>query len=175
VFDFNHSHRAVLSPESYATGRGSKNRENPSWAGSRHRTQLNAIYILSIRLLLRIDEALRLRWTDIGAPVTLGPNNAKLTITLNFRKKEQCGGNLIYAKYNTLKTERFADIEPFVIYMEPEEDAYLCPVRALADWIKVYKDSQVPKEGFVFRPLNARDQISHNPEEPLVWVYFHSK
>jgi hypothetical protein len=52
--------------------------------------------------------------------------------------------------------EHKTDIKPFYLHLQKEEDAHLCPVRALADWIDV---SRI-KEGYLFRKIWSGDRVA---------------
>lgn len=43
------------------------------------------------------------------------------------------------------------EIKPFVLHMFPAEEAYLCPVRALADWLAASRITS----GYVFRKMTS--------------------
>lgn len=60
-----------------------------------------------------------------------------------------------------LTTLIFTEVKPFRLYMLDEEDAHLCPVRAIAQWI----ESAQKEEGPLFRKMNSGDRVS---DEPLV-------
>jgi hypothetical protein len=60
-----------------------------------------------------------------------------------------------------------ADIQPFYIYPLDEEEAHLCPVRAMAQWIKA---SQVTS-GFLFRRFMAQDGPSAHEDTSMVSYY----
>lgn len=49
------------------------------------------------------------------------------------------------------------------MHMMPEEEAYLCPVRAMADWIEA---SEITS-GYVFRRMASRDRASKR-NSPMV-------
>ncbi|KAF8815091.1 hypothetical protein BYT27DRAFT_7216811 [Phlegmacium glaucopus] len=51
------------------------------------------------------------------------------------------------------KTHQFGDIKPFILHLLPEEEAYLCPVHALADWISASGITS----GYLFRRMAASD------------------
>src|SRR5271170_3292029 len=48
------------------------------------------------------------------------------------------------------------DIKPFVLHMLSEEEAHLCPVRALGDWLAASKINR----GFIFRKIVSGDRIA---------------
>lgn len=54
------------------------------------------------------------------------------------------------------KTHQYGEIKPFYLHLLPEEEAHLCPVRALAEWITV---SGVT-DGFFFRRMASGDRVS---------------
>ena len=57
-----------------------------------------------------------------------------------------------------------ADVQPFYIYPLDEEEAHLCPVRAMAEWINA---SQVTS-GFLFRRFTAQDRPSAHEDTAMV-------
>ena len=56
------------------------------------------------------------------------------------------------------------DVQPFYIYPLDEEEAHLCPVRAMAEWINA---SQVTS-GFLFRRFMAQDRPSAHEDTAMV-------
>jgi len=62
-----------------------------------------------------------------------------MVLTLPFRKTHQDGG-----------------IKPFVLYAMPEEEAHLCPVRAMAEWI----NASCITTGYLFRRMASGDRLS---------------
>ena len=56
------------------------------------------------------------------------------------------------------------DVQPFYIHPLDEEEAHLCPVRAMAEWIKA---SQVTS-GFLFRRFMAQDRPSAHEDTAMV-------
>jgi hypothetical protein len=63
------------------------------------------------------------------------------------------------------------EIKPFVLYLEPQQDAHIDPVRALGAWMNICISSKVPRTGYVFRPVTSDDRISHDPAKPLVVAF----
>lgn len=59
----------------------------------------------------------------------------------------------------------FIDIKPFVLHVMPEEEAYLCPVRAMAEWINA---SEITS-GYVFRRMASGDRASQR-DSPMVSI-----
>ena len=56
------------------------------------------------------------------------------------------------------------DVQPFYVYPLDEEEAHLCPVRAMAQWIKA---SEVTS-GFLFRRFTAQDRPSAHEDAAMV-------
>lgn len=56
------------------------------------------------------------------------------------------------------------DIKPFYLWALPEQEAYLCPVRALAEWIH---ESKI-KRGYIFRKMNKYDQPASEENAAMV-------
>ena len=67
---------------------------------------------------------------------------------------EVCG-NPFWAVYMP-DSDGCTEIKPFHLYLLPEEEAHLCPVRALAEWLLA---SQIQR-GFLFRKMYAGDRIA---------------
>ncbi|KDR69545.1 hypothetical protein GALMADRAFT_77349 [Galerina marginata CBS 339.88] len=65
------------------------------------------------------------------------------------------------------KTHQFGEIKPFVLYALPEEEAYLCPVRAMADWISASGITS----GYLFRRMASGDRPSAN-DSPMTSEQF---
>jgi|SRR5882757_9166977 len=61
------------------------------------------------------------------------------------------------------------EIKPFVLHLMPEEEAYLCPVRALADWISASGITS----GYLFRRMASGDRPSAR-DSPMVSTYVHA-
>jgi L-lysine 2,3-aminomutase len=59
------------------------------------------------------------------------------------------------------------DVQPFYIYPLDEEEAHLCPVRAMAEWIKASKITS----GFLFRRFMAQDRPSAHEDTAMVSFY----
>ncbi|KAF7308877.1 DNA breaking-rejoining enzyme [Mycena kentingensis (nom. inval.)] len=114
------------------TKRANKNRND--WGGGRMRRLLQAVYVISYLCLLRFDEALKIQIHDIRRL-----NEHSYELTLPFRK-----------------TSQYGDIKPFVLHEMPEQDAHLCPVRALSSWLHC---SQITDQ-YLFPNVTMRDQIS---------------
>ncbi|KAF8179760.1 DNA breaking-rejoining enzyme [Mycena galopus ATCC 62051] len=83
------------------------------WGGGRSRVMLHAVYVIAFLCLLRFDEALKIQLQDIR-----WINETSFELTLPFRK-----------------TSQYGEIKPFVLHEFPEEQAHLCPVRALTAWL----------------------------------------
>jgi hypothetical protein len=92
IYDFNFSEK-ISRAEAYR--RRSKNKDGP-WAGIKLRTQLHLAFVLAFVCLLRADEVLRIRWSDLRQWERSADgeilDQAHIRLTLNFRKNAQCGG-----------------------------------------------------------------------------------
>ncbi|KAF8332916.1 hypothetical protein F5887DRAFT_1173636 [Amanita rubescens] len=102
------------------------NSSEKQWGRERTRRLVHAIITLSFVCLLRADEALNLRMEDIDIR---GPKC--LSITLQKRKTNQFGGT-----------------KPFVLWLFPENESHICPIRALAQWISCSGINS----GYIFHP-----------------------
>ncbi|KAJ7602151.1 hypothetical protein FB45DRAFT_761277 [Roridomyces roridus] len=139
---YNYNHQPDVGDiKSYTPGRRSAPKKDHEWAGGRMRRLLQCTYVLAFLCLLRFDEVLKIRLEDIQF---VTPTCVKLT--LPFRK-----------------THQFGNVQPFYLYLLPEPLAYLCPVRALAEWLEVLGAAGVD-EGYLFRKIGAGDRISVNNE-----------
>ena len=66
----------------------------------------------------------------------------------------------IHSHINTLLPE----IQPFYVYPLDEDEAHLCPVHAMAEWINASKITS----GFMFRKFTAQDRPSDLEDAPMV-------
>jgi hypothetical protein len=57
------------------------------------------------------------------------------------------------------------EIRPFYLHMMPEEDAHLCPVVAVADWINASGITQ----GYLFHRMASGDHIIEK-DAPMVGI-----
>ncbi|KAF6748287.1 DNA breaking-rejoining enzyme [Ephemerocybe angulata] len=119
------------------------------WGGSLHRAAVHTVGVIAFHCLLRIDEVLHLRhediWIDEGEP-------NHIVITLPRRKTHQTGG-----------------IPPFHLWkLEAVEDTYLCPVQALAHWVK----TSGAKSGYLFRAIGSSNQLKtdNHPIRSERWI-----
>jgi hypothetical protein len=61
--------------------------------------------------------------------------------------------------------EPLVDIKPFYLYLLPVDQAHLCPVRAIAEWLEV---SGI-KRGYLFRRIYSGDRIADlDKDTPMV-------
>lgn len=58
------------------------------------------------------------------------------------------------------------EIKPFYLYAMSEEEAHLCPVCALAEWI----DASKIQSGYLFRKIASGDHVSEQ-DGALVYVF----
>jgi hypothetical protein len=157
LWDFNHLPQN-WSIKSYAPQSRSKSgRDLQHWGGGRTRRLLHAIYSMSFWCLLRFDEALRIQMHDLEVI-----SSACIKLTLPFRKTDQFGGSFLYS--HCLPTlNLLADIKPFHLHLMHESNAYMCPVRALAEWIAVCGFNQ----GYLFRRIMSGDRVDTS-DRPIV-------
>jgi integrase len=122
-----------------------------NWGGPLTRRAAQAIYTVMFLCLLRVDEVLKIRMEHVVF------EDRKVILTLPFRKTHQFGGKLLYFELIIfIWLTSSIEIKPFVLHLLPEEEAYLCPVRALADWISASGITH----GYLFRRMAARDRPS---------------
>ncbi|KAJ7618074.1 DNA breaking-rejoining enzyme [Roridomyces roridus] len=140
LYNYNHQ-PGVGDINSYTPGKRSAPKKDHEWAGGRARRLLQCTYVLAFLCLLRFDEVLKIQLEDIEF---VSPICVKLT--LPFRK-----------------THQFGNVQPFYLYLFPEPLAYLCPVRALAEWLEVLEAAGV-YDGYLFRKVGASDRISVDNE-----------
>ena len=60
-----------------------------------------------------------------------------------------------------------SDIKPFYLHCLPQDQEYMCPVRALAEWLTVSGNV----DGYVFRKVKAGDRVDAE-NRPLVSFYY---
>jgi hypothetical protein len=143
------------------------------WGGPLTRRALQAIYTIAFICLLRSDEVLKIRHDHIEF-VKEDNNIQYMVLTLPFRKTHQDGRKFsLFSKTFSNADSQIPDVQPFYIYPLDEEEAHMCPVRAMAQWIKASKITS----GFLFRKFTAQDRpsahedaamVSHNPKLILV-------
>ena len=126
---------------------------------------LQAIYTIAFICLLRSDEVLKIRREHIEF-VKEDNNNQYMVLTLPFRKTHQDGRT--FSHVLSLSSFRMLilipDVQPFYIYPLNEEEAHMCPVRAMAQWIKASKVTS----GFLFRKFTAQDRPSVHEDAAMV-------
>jgi hypothetical protein len=161
LYDFNHQ------PELWGTINKDGNFISPpplskdhpnAWngkGGARARRALQAMYTIAFICLLRSDEVLKINRTHI---TYLDDGTDGIILTLPFRKTHQGGGVLFLslAFTNLIKLSFLLGIKPFYLYPLPEEEAHLCPVRALSEWVVA---SEITS-GNMFRKFSSNDRPS---------------
>jgi hypothetical protein len=145
-----------------------RSRSLHNWGGPLTRRALQAIYTLAFICLLRSDEVLKIRRDHIEF-VKDDNNSEYMVLTLPFRKTHQDGRTFSHLSTKTFSIADhlhffMADVQPFYVYPLDEEEAHLCPVRAMAEWIK---ESQVTS-GFMFRRFMAQDRPSAHEDTAMV-------
>ncbi|TFY50614.1 hypothetical protein EVJ58_g10970, partial [Rhodofomes roseus] len=99
--------RSVARMDRVGTSSRKRKAEHPEdWAGYRVRQMLQLLYTISMLCLLRYDEALRIRWSDIEMLHRNGVPCVKLS--LPFRKTAQYGG---------VSSHKVADVAPTMTQM----------------------------------------------------------
>ncbi|CAA7260796.1 unnamed protein product [Cyclocybe aegerita] len=132
LYDFNH-HPENWDLKAYVPGSHSERPSLHQWGGPLACRALGAIYTVAFLCLLRSNEVLKICCKHVEF------HKDGMTLTLPFRKTHQDGG-----------------IEPFVLHALHEEEAHLCPVRALAEWI----DASKITSGYIFRKIVMDDRPS---------------
>ena len=151
IYNFNHlpENRNVAA---YVPG--SHNNKNPDkWGGGHTHRLLAAAYTLAFWCMLRVDEVLKIQMHQIKVSDTV------LTLTLPYRKTHQYGGEqhvVFILEPLTFQPSLPTEIQPFHLHLQPVEEAHLCPVRAVADWIKV----SGTKHGYLFRRMDGSDRVT---------------
>ncbi|KJA19680.1 hypothetical protein HYPSUDRAFT_143429 [Hypholoma sublateritium FD-334 SS-4] len=90
--------------------------------------------VLSFICLLRSDEVVNLRAEDV---TVLGPDCISVCLT-------------------SRKTAQFGASKPFILWRLPEEQIHLCPVRAIAQWVR---ETGIIS-GYLFRHISRMDCAS---------------
>ncbi|KAJ7803541.1 DNA breaking-rejoining enzyme [Mycena olivaceomarginata] len=110
------------------------------WGGGRARRLLILAYVLSFLCLLRFDEVLKIQMHDIE-----WISDTCIKLTLPFRKTNQFGG-----------------VKPFYLHLLLPHLAHLCPVRALAEWLKVSGITDGYLFQFTYGTLRLCYRLSHS-------------
>jgi hypothetical protein len=158
LWDFNHqSQNWSIKPYAPRPRRG---RDVEMWAGGRTRRLLHAIYTIAFWCLLRIDEALRIQIHDLEVV-----SSTCIKLTLQFRKTDQFGGASTTLVWDLRVAAHCfsADIKPFYLHRMHESNAYMCPVRALSDWVVECGYAK----GYLFRRIYSGDRVSSS-DRPVV-------
>lgn len=113
--------------------RGSSGNDPSRWGGGRVRRLLSAAYTVAFICMLRFDEVLKIQVHDLRV------HDTQVALHLPFRKTHQNG-----------------DIKPFHLWPFSSSEAHLCPVRALAAWLKESKITT----GYLFRKIASGDRIT---------------
>ncbi|KAJ7783362.1 hypothetical protein B0H16DRAFT_1297282, partial [Mycena metata] len=109
-------------------------RKEKKWEGPRMRALCWLAYLLAFHCLLRVDEVVNIQVHEVRVHDS---QPEVIVVTLPFRKTHQNG-----------------HIQPFCLWMMPEEDQHLCPVRAYARWVEL----SGLKEGYLFRKVDVNDR-----------------
>ncbi|KAG1837856.1 hypothetical protein DFJ58DRAFT_734145 [Suillus subalutaceus] len=124
--------------------RGGSGNDLSRWGGGRVRRLLSAAYTVAFICMLRFDEVLKIQVHDLRV------HDTQIVLHLPFRKTHQNG-----------------DIKPFHLWPFSSSEAHLCPVRALAAWLK---ESKVTS-GYLFRKIASGDRISEANSPMTCWKY----
>lgn len=137
-----------------------RDRSLDDWGGPRARTQAHAITTLAFVCLLRSDEVLNLRIEDIR----VNPRNpTTITVDLTSRKTSPFG-KLISFSSSSMNLTVYPGCKPFTLWRLDNDEAHLCPVRAVARWIKISGITS----GYLFRPIDVMDRVGNSPDKHLV-------
>ncbi|KAH9840012.1 uncharacterized protein C8Q71DRAFT_795217 [Rhodofomes roseus] len=136
------------------TSRKRKAEHPEQWAGYRVRRMLHLLYVVSMLCLLRVEEALRIMWTDIRMFVTDKDKLHCVQLDLPFRKQAQNGG-----------------IAPFFLYANAQEP-HLCPIRAFAEWWSISKAMKIESAGYIFRKRVGNDDVSARASDSMSYESF---
>jgi hypothetical protein len=60
------------------------------------------------------------------------------------------------------------EIKPFTLHLLPAEEAHLCPIGALSEWLIESKITT----GYLFRKIASGDRIAVNENRPMVCILF---
>nr|GAT49007.1 predicted protein [Mycena chlorophos] len=148
---FHYNNQPQFSTVQPVQRRHRNNVADEDWGCAGLRLFMQAIYAIAFLCLLRFDEALQIQVHDIEFV-----DQDTIILTLPFRKTAQNGGTAVCSDKAYLNTN--PGIKPFVLYAFPEEEAHLCPVRALAHWLNF---SGI-KSGYLFPHMNQRGEIDHS-------------
>ena len=129
--------------------------------GALARRALQAIYTIAFICLLRSDEVLKITRNHI---TFLEDGTNGIVLTLPFRKTHQAGGMYIIFNMGIVILLIFVGVKPFYLYPLPEEEAHLCPVCALSEWIIA---SEITS-GNLFRKFASNDRPSNDELSSMV-------
>lgn len=123
------------------------------WGGPCTLRMLWAVYTLSFLCLLRSDEVLKIHMDHLE----FSEDGRTITLRLPFRKTAQFGG-LSSSPFFSFAwgNHRCLGIKPFVLHWLDEEDAHLCPVRAITEWCTI---SGI-YSGYLFPKITNTDKVS---------------
>ncbi|KAL1699077.1 hypothetical protein EV121DRAFT_216974, partial [Schizophyllum commune] len=118
-----------------------------------HPRFLQACYTLAYLCLLRFDEVLQIQISDLRW-ITDGKGR-RVELRLPFRKTTHVAGMYPTRDVALHADAHLAKIQPFVLWPMRREEAYLCPYRALCEWLHASK----LREGFLFPRLSVDGRI----------------
>ncbi|KAL1671892.1 DNA breaking-rejoining enzyme [Schizophyllum commune] len=107
---------------------------------------LQCAYTISFICLLRFDEVLGIQMQDLTFHA-----DGSVELRLPYRKTDQNGGACGPLLCLTLGAHWAAGTVPFVLWWLESDEAHLCPVRALAEWL----DASGIKKGYLFPKLTS--------------------
>jgi hypothetical protein len=150
IYEFNHKREFR---ELKSVGFYHKNKDPHAWGGGQTRRLLIVAYTLAFLCLLWVDEVLQIQMHHITYL-----SDTKIKLTLPFRKTHQFGHKLTWTSYlqQLYLFKHVTDVKPFYLHMQAADQAHLCLVQALADWISISK----VKEGHLFRKIWSGDQVA---------------
>lgn len=143
-----------------------RNRNAPvdinEWGGGRSRRMLHAVYVIAFLCLLRFDEALKIQLQDLRRL-----SETSFELNLPFRKTSQYGGTSFFSYRFVGFLNCSLEIKPFVLHELPEDQAHLCPVRAITAWLTCSRITN----GYLFPTITVRDQIGDSSRPMVCYIH----
>ena len=175
LYDFNHQPElwGTINEEGKFISPPPLSKDHPNaWngkGGALVRRAVQAIYTIAFICLLRSDEVLKINRKHV---TYLDDGTDGIILTLPFRKTHQAGGawfltpEIIPPLLESNNSLFLLGVKPFYLYPLPEEEAHLCPVRALSEWIIA---SEITS-GNLFRKFSSNDRPSSEELSNMVMI-----